>query len=169
VLKTNWLEKSYLFLAGTILLSFGMNDRAEAQPGHVPQTNTDDDNLMSEMADKAAAITQKMAKMAESKVKPRAIQFYSQNCPFCVMFDQVIDNVKGKFADKVDFQLVDARDPANAELVARYNVTQVPTLMCVDEEGDKVSGIIGYMGADDVNWALYRLVTSGQQAYAAGH
>lgn len=165
MIKAKWIEQSYLFMAGSMFLSLSMADRVDAQVGHTPTNAADDNNRLQELADKAGAITQQMGRLDRSKLRPRALQFYSKDCPFCVLFDQLLQSAKQQFSDKIEFQMVDAKDPANAALVAQYEVTQVPTLMCVDKDGDKVSGLIGYVSSDDVNWALSRLMNAGQQAY----
>lgn len=166
--KAKFFEKGYLFFAGSIFLSMGMADRADAQTGHVPTTASNGESPLQELADVASAITQQMTRLEISKPRPKALQFYTSNCPFCYLFDQVVAGVKEKYVDKVDFEMIDAGDPKNAAIVARYGVTQVPSMMCVNPEGEKVTGLVGYLGTDDVNSALFRLTTENQQANA-GH
>lgn len=60
------------------------------------------------------------------------IDFHAEWCDPCSMQDPIIEELKKKFKDKVDFKKIDVdEDP---ELADKYNIMSVPTLIIKKDE-----------------------------------
>ena len=55
------------------------------------------------------------------------IDFYADWCEPCKMQDPIIDKLKGKFANSVEFRKVDV--DSNASASSKYGIHAVPTLV----------------------------------------
>ena len=60
------------------------------------------------------------------------IDFFAQWCGPCKMQDPIIDELKKKFADKVEFKKIDVDN--NNELAAKFMIHAVPTLV-IEKDG----------------------------------
>ncbi len=70
----------------------------------------------------------------------KAIVFTSDNCPYCRIFEKIVVNeLKRKFP--IEFELVNISK--NPDLVEKYNIGIVPTLILV-KDGEVISGFMGY-------------------------
>lgn len=78
------------------------------------------------------------AKAQESK-KPMIVLFYADWCKFCKMLAPDFAKVIKKKAFKENFTAayVNCDDPANADLVAKYEIHGFPTVYYVSPEGEK--------------------------------
>lgn len=71
-----------------------------------------------------------------ASIKPKNVQvyyFYTPACPHCQRFNPIWDEVTAQ--SNVDSIKVDASDPANANLVSKYAVLGVPTIIKVTRKG----------------------------------
>uniref|UniRef100_A0A7C3YPB1 Thioredoxin n=1 Tax=Geoglobus ahangari TaxID=113653 RepID=A0A7C3YPB1_9EURY len=70
----------------------------------------------------------------------KAIVFTSDSCPCCRIFEKiVIDGLKRKFP--IEFELINVSK--NPDLVEKYNIEIVPTLILV-KDGEVIGGFMGY-------------------------
>ncbi len=156
------LDKLQWFATGTLFLALGLCSRTIAQPLKPPPSSPDHDAGLQKAAEVSEAITQKMPSMTQNR--PKVLKFYADWCEKCKEFNPIIEGAKLKYEDKVDFQFVNIDDPANKLLVAKYGVTNLPTTIYLDKDGEEVGTMIGYVGSNQVNWAMNMLVMDGQQA-----
>ena len=69
--------------------------------------------------------------------KPVVIKFYSPMCLDCKKLDTVVKEVMPKYADKITFQNINGQsnDKNTNELVQKYNINLVPTMVFVKKDG----------------------------------
>ncbi|MCZ7393069.1 MAG: thioredoxin [Candidatus Methanoperedens sp.] len=83
------------------------------------------------------------------------MDFFAEWCGPCKMQDPILEELKKKFADKVEFKKVDV--DTNNELAAKYTVHAVPTLI-LEKDGALFKRYVGVTRANvleaDINTAL---------------
>ncbi len=77
--------------------------------------------------------------------KPVLIDFYADWCGPCKMQDPIIEELKAKLGDKVEFRKVNV--DSNMELSIKYNIHAVPTLV-LEKDGNIVKRYVGVTRAD---------------------
>lgn len=76
---------------------------------------------------------------------PVLVDFSAEWCGPCKMMAPVLEQLKGKMADKVKILKVDV--DSNSELAGKYNIRSVPTLMLFQGGKTKWQGV-GVMTSD---------------------
>jgi thioredoxin 1 len=76
---------------------------------------------------------------------PVLVDFSAEWCGPCKMMAPVLEQLKGKMADKVKILKVDVDN--NRELAYKYNIRSVPTLMLFQDSKTKWTGV-GVMTSD---------------------
>ena len=83
------------------------------------------------------------------------MDFFAEWCGPCKMQDPIIDELKKKFADKIEFKKVDV--DTNYELAGKYGIHAVPTLV-IEKDGVLFKRYTGVTSAKvleaDINAAL---------------
>ncbi|KCZ72379.1 thioredoxin [Candidatus Methanoperedens nitroreducens] len=83
------------------------------------------------------------------------MDFFAEWCGPCKMQDPIIDEMKKKFGDKVEFRKVDV--DTNYDLAAKYTIHAVPTLI-LEKDGAVFKRYVGVTNAKtleaDLNAAL---------------
>lgn len=83
------------------------------------------------------------------------MDFYADWCGPCKMQDPIIEELKKKFGDKVEFRKVDV--DTNYELAAKYTIHAVPTLI-LEKDGTFFKRYVGVTRTSaleaDINSAL---------------
>jgi len=69
-----------------------------------------------------------------SRVK-KVIEFYTTWCHVCTEFADTFESTKAKYSGRIQFEQLNAEDPENSELKAKYNVKAYPTLIFLDASG----------------------------------
>jgi thioredoxin-like negative regulator of GroEL len=95
-------------------------------------------------------------------VRVKLLAFTASWAEPCKQLQAAIDKARTEWGDKVEFVSVDVDDPKNEPLLDQYDVSPVPTVVFLDEEGNMVSFLIGYGGEDALNHHL-RTLTSGNK------
>lgn len=95
-------------------------------------------------------------------VRVKLLAFTASWAEPCKQLQAAIDRVRTEWGDKVEFVWVDVDDPKNETLLDQYDVSPVPTVVFLDEEGNMVSFLVGYGGEDALNRHL-RTLTSGSK------
>lgn len=72
--------------------------------------------------------------------KPVLIDFYADWCAPCKMQDPIMEELKKKFGDKVEFRKINVDD--NIELSIKYEIRAVPTLV-LEKDGVPLKRYIG--------------------------
>lgn len=83
------------------------------------------------------------------------MDFYADWCGPCKMQDPIIEELKKKFGDKIEFRKVDV--DTNYELAAKYTIHAVPTLI-LEKDGTLFKRYVGVTRTSaleaDINAAL---------------
>ncbi len=83
------------------------------------------------------------------------MDFYAEWCGPCKMQDPIMEELKKKFGDKVEFKKVDV--DTNMELATKYTIHAVPTLI-LEKDGTLFKRYVGVTRANvleaDINAAL---------------
>ncbi len=83
------------------------------------------------------------------------MDFYAEWCGPCKMQDPIMEELKKKFGDKVEFKKVDV--DTNMELATKYTIHAVPTLI-LEMDGALFKRYVGVTRANvleaDINAAL---------------
>ncbi|MDD5473912.1 MAG: thioredoxin [Candidatus Methanoperedens sp.] len=83
------------------------------------------------------------------------MDFYAEWCGPCKMQDPIMEELKKKFGDKVEFKKVDV--DTNMELATKYTIHAVPTLI-LEKDGTLFKRYVGVTRANvlemDINTAL---------------
>lgn len=88
------------------------------------------------------------------------IDFYASWCGACRAIDPILDRIALSMSDIATIVRIDTTSASSAELVRRYNIVAVPTLMLFfrGEVVWRESGVIGY---DRLSATLRRFQTVG--------
>lgn len=72
--------------------------------------------------------------MQSSKI----LKFYSPSCMPCKLLTNVLKQLEVAYED------IDITDDNNSQLVMKYNIRTVPTLVKVDSVGNEINKLIGF-------------------------
>ncbi len=88
-----------------------------------------------------SALTSSLASPSSLAAAPRVsrvkkvIEFYTTWCHVCTEFADTFESTKAKYSGRIQFEQLNAEDPENSELKAKYNVKAYPTLIFLDASG----------------------------------
>lgn len=84
--------------------------------------------------------------------KATVIDFYANWCQPCKQLDQTIEKLKGdqKYAGSVNFLKVDVDDPNSQALVDQYEISPIPTVVFINDQGEVVSFCVGFSGESKI-------------------
>ena len=87
-----------------------------------------------------------------SASKATVIDFYANWCQPCKQLDLTIQKLKSdqKYANTVNFLKVDVDDPNSQALVDQYEISPIPTVVFINDEGEVVSFCVGYSGESKI-------------------
>ena len=96
------------------------------------------------------------AQAAQATAKPIVIKFYSPMCLDCKKLDSVVKEVLPKYEDRIVFQNINgqANDKNTEALVAKYNVTLVPTMVFVKKDGTVYKRTEGCLAKEQLDHIL---------------
>lgn len=57
--------------------------------------------------------------------------------------EPIVDELRGKYSDKIEFQLIDLTKPAGGKVGDKYRVYLTPTFVITTAEGKEVDRLIG--------------------------
>ncbi len=95
------------------------------------------------------ASTRQPAPAAAGAQKPRAsgrlkiLEFWTSWCHVCKGFAPIWDSVSSQYKSRAEFQSLNAEDPGNSDLVAKYGVHAYPTIIYTDNSGKVLNRIEG--------------------------
>jgi thioredoxin 1 len=90
---------------------------------------------------------------SSENTKPTIMDFQANWCRPCRELRPVLAKIEKKYAGKVNVITVDVEDPANQQLMERYGVTVLPTVVFVGTSG-QTSITTGYSGEENIYWGL---------------
>ena len=81
---------------------------------------------------------------------PKLIKFSSNMCGECKRVEPVVQEAAKKYQDTIQYIVipVQVNNKYNQEMIAKYKVTLVPTIIILDKDGRLVKRIEGYVDAD---------------------
>lgn len=83
----------------------------------------------------AAAATASEAR-AKQLGRCKVLMFETSWCHYCHEFAPQFDEAAGKYGSVMDFQHVDAEDPANGDMKQKYGIKSYPRLVYLDGKGN---------------------------------
>lgn len=86
----------------------------------------------------------------------QVIEFYTDWCGVCKKFAPTFEEAKARF-NRVRFESLNAEDPSNESLVARYGIKAYPTLVYLDGSGKVIRNQAGALMGDDFFETLERM------------
>ncbi len=89
--------------------------------------------------------------------KPTIMDFQARWCGPCRALRPVLAKIEKKYAGRVNVVTVDVDDPANQQLVERYGVTVLPTVVFLGTEGE-TSITTGFSGEANIYWGLKNIL-----------
>jgi len=98
---------------------------------------------------------------ADGDNKPTVIDFYASWCQPCKQTNQAIEKLKGSYGDRVSFMRVDVDDPNNERIVDQYEVSPIPTLVFLNQEGEVVTFTIGFSGEKGIDDGIKKILSKG--------
>jgi thioredoxin 1 len=93
--------------------------------------------------------------------KPTVIDFYAAWCQPCKLQKPALDKAKADYGDKVNFLMVNVDDPNSDEIVEKYGVSPIPTLVFLKPDGEVATFTIGYSGDQAVAKAIEKILPAG--------
>lgn len=97
--------------------------------------------------------------MEESK--PTVIDFYAAWCQPCKLQKPALDKAKAEYGDKVNFLMVNVDDPNSDDIVEKYGVSPIPTLVFLKPDGEVATFTIGYSGDQAVAKGIEKILPAG--------
>lgn len=77
------------------------------------------------------------------------LKFYSPTCGPCKAVSKNLEQIEG-----VEIKSIDVTDSANGELLGKYNIRTVPTVIILGEDGGVQAEFKGVVTADKIKEAL---------------
>ncbi len=90
--------------------------------------------------------------VAQAKGKPQIIKFSSTMCLECKEVEKVFKEVLPKYEDKVTYTeiIVDKRDDMKNNMIRKYNVKLVPTIIMLNSDGTQYKRIESSIPASEM-------------------
>lgn len=98
---------------------------------------------------------------ADGETKPTVIDFYASWCQPCKQTNTALDKFKESYGDRVSFMRVDVDDPNNERIIDQYEVSPIPTLVFLNNEGEVVSFTIGFSGEKGIDDGIKKILIKG--------
>ncbi len=90
--------------------------------------------------------------IAQANGKPQIIKFSSTMCLECQEVEKVFKELLPKYQDKVAYTeiIVDSRDDMKNNMIKKYNVTLVPTVIMLNSDGTQYKRIESAIPKDEM-------------------
>lgn len=97
--------------------------------------------------------------VAQASGKPQIIKFSSTMCMECQEVEKVFKEVLPKYRDKVDYTsiTVDSRDDMKNNMIKKYNVTLVPTIIMLNSDGTQYKRIESAIPKEQLEQCIHGL------------
>lgn len=101
-----------------------------------------------------------LSALAKDNNLPTLMTFSSTMCMDCQKMKGIIKEVEGEYSGKVNFVAVNAteKDKKVKELVKKYSVVLVPTMIFLDSENKEEKRIEGYIPKEELVSELEELI-----------
>lgn len=91
--------------------------------------------------------TENAPKVIHKYINP-VLKFYSPTCGPCKALQRVIDGYYKGNDDYEKIQNIDVTKEENLELVNKYKISSLPTLLMIDKEGKEIKRVNGVLNED---------------------
>ena len=84
---------------------------------------------------------------------PKLIKFTSDMCSECKRVEPVVNNAMAKYQDSVQYIVipVQVRNKYNIDMMKKYNINLVPTIVILDKNNKIVQRIEGYVAPETLD------------------
>jgi thioredoxin-like negative regulator of GroEL len=93
--------------------------------------------------------------------KPTVIDFYASWANPCKLLKPSLEKAKAQYGERVNFLMVNVDDPNSDDIVEKYDVSPVPTLVFLKPDGEVATYSIGYSGDQEVSKGIAQILPSG--------
>lgn len=69
----------------------------------------------------------------------KLLKFYSNFCNPCKVLERIMD------VNNIPHDNIDIEEETNADIISKYNIKTVPTLILIEEDGTEVNRHVGMM------------------------
>ena len=80
---------------------------------------------------------------AKQTARPKVIEFYASWCEPCRRLQPAMDRVRAEYGTDVEFERVNVDDPASRDIVEKYGVCPIPTVIFEDAEKNVKAYAVG--------------------------
>lgn len=91
----------------------------------------------------------------------KVLIFSAKWCEPCKDLDPIINEAKARFGKKVEFTIVDVDDEKNQELVDKYHVSPIPTMIFLRPNGDVADYSVGFSGVSGMIKGIAKMLLPG--------
>lgn len=125
-------------------------------------TQTDKSNSASSGSSKVSNTTNEtssQAKLSKALANRKVVVlcFHSTTCQPCIEMDEIIEEIKPDFEDKVAFISIVVDDPEERPLIEKYEIQLIPTTFIFNKKGEAIKQV-GVMPKDQLTDTLQKLV-----------
>lgn len=143
------MRKSFLIsiaLVSGLFISCQGNAKAESIPDeeHVEMTPNEVVEVPSYKVENG--------KILPTDGKPMIVDFSATWCPPCRQLKPIFEKLAEDFRGRITFVTIDVDD--NPEISSSYGVTNIPTLLFIDKEGQIQNTIVGFQDRDQLLAAI---------------
>lgn len=71
-----------------------------------------------------------------------------EGCPACIQMEKVLEQIKRDYKGRINTEHIDLAD--RPDLVKKYNIRYIPTLVFIDSNGKDAAIEVGYRSLDEV-------------------
>lgn len=100
--------------------------------------------------------------------KPKILDFYADWCGPCKQMKPLVDKARAKYADQLEVVPLNVDDANAQELMTKYGVSALPTLVFCMPDGRMITYTVGTCGEDSVKWAIKELLRSQKEDSGSG-
>ncbi|PZM84682.1 MAG: hypothetical protein DKT66_08630 [Candidatus Melainabacteria bacterium] len=93
--------------------------------------------------------------------KYKVLIFSAKWCEPCKDLEPIINEARSRFGNKVDFTTVDVDDEKSQELVEKYHVSPVPTMIFLRPNGDVADYSVGFSGVSGMIKGIAKMLLPG--------
>lgn len=79
------------------------------------------------------------------------LEFGSAGCSACKRMEQVMEEIRGRYPEKVNVIFYNVTFPENRKLMKYYGISAIPTQILLDAEGEEFFRHVGYYPADKLS------------------
>ncbi|MFA9397331.1 MAG: thioredoxin family protein [Clostridiaceae bacterium] len=83
---------------------------------------------------------------------PTVIELKTPTCPVCKEMEPIMESLGESYIGKANIKIIDLYDEKT--YAEKYNVTAVPTIIFLDEDGNLYYKYVGYMEEQDIEEIL---------------